>query len=86
VARHALAPLAFLTIGVGVGATGTVLLVLMAKQVHPKRRAAAATIVWIMMIAGFIVSTAVAGGLLDPVLAATPGGSDRHDRPRRLRR
>jgi BCD family chlorophyll transporter-like MFS transporter len=62
----ALAAFSFLTIGVGVGATGTVLLVLMAKQVHPKRRAAAATIVWIMMIAGFIVSTAVAGGLLDP--------------------
>jgi BCD family chlorophyll transporter-like MFS transporter len=62
----ALAALSFLVIGVGVGATGTVLLVLMAKQVHPGRRAAAATTVWIMMIAGFIVSTAVAGNLLDP--------------------
>ncbi len=62
----ALAALAFLMIGLGVGATGTVLLVLMAKQVAPLRRSAAATIVWIMMIAGFIVSTAVAGALLDP--------------------
>jgi BCD family chlorophyll transporter-like MFS transporter len=78
-----LAALAFLTIGVGVGATGTVLLVLMAKQVDPSRRAAAATTVWIMMIAGFIVSTAVAGHLLDPfslsrliaVIAVIAGGA-----------
>jgi len=50
----------------GVGACGTTLLVLLAKRVDGHRRAAAATIVWVMMIAGFIVTTAVAGRLLDP--------------------
>lgn len=62
----ALAVVAFLLIGVGVGASGTSLLVLLAKRVDPKRRAAAATIVWVMMIAGFVVTAGVAGHLLDP--------------------
>jgi BCD family chlorophyll transporter-like MFS transporter len=62
----ALAVAAFLMIGVGVGASGTSLLVLLAKRVDERRRAAAATIVWIMMIAGFIVTATVAGRLLDP--------------------
>jgi BCD family chlorophyll transporter-like MFS transporter len=62
----ALAVLAFIMIGIGVGACGTTLLVLLAKRVDPRRRAAAATIVWVMMIVGFIVTTAVAGRLLDP--------------------
>jgi len=62
----ALAVLAFCMIGIGVGACGTTLLVLLAKRVDVHRRAAAATIVWVMMIAGFIVTTAVAGRLLDP--------------------
>jgi MFS transporter, BCD family, chlorophyll transporter len=57
---------AFVLIGLGVGASGTTLLVLMAKSVAPSRRAAAATTLWVMMIAGFIVTTAVAGWLLDP--------------------
>jgi MFS transporter, BCD family, chlorophyll transporter len=57
---------AFVLIGIGVGASGTTLLVLMAKSVAPTRRAAAATILWVMMISGFIVTTAVAGRLLDP--------------------
>jgi BCD family chlorophyll transporter-like MFS transporter len=61
-----LAVLAFCMIGIGVGACGTTLLVLLAKRVDARRRAAAATIVWVMMIAGFIVTTAVAGRLLDP--------------------
>jgi BCD family chlorophyll transporter-like MFS transporter len=61
-----LAVLAFLLIGVGVGAAGTTLLVLLAKRVEPSKRAAAATIVWVMMIVGFIVTTAVAGHFLDP--------------------
>ncbi|MEM9383712.1 MAG: BCD family MFS transporter [Pseudomonadota bacterium] len=65
-AGFALAAVAFVTIGLGVGACGTVLLVLMAKRVPEGRRSAAATIIWTMMIAGFIVSTAVAGRLLDP--------------------
>jgi BCD family chlorophyll transporter-like MFS transporter len=62
----ALAAFAFALIGVGVGAAGTSLLVLLAKRTDDGRRAAAATIVWVMMIAGFIVTTAVAGQLLDP--------------------
>ncbi len=62
----ALAVLAFVLIGVGVGAAGTSLLVLLAKQVEPGRRAAAATIVWMMMIVGFVATTVVVGKLLDP--------------------
>jgi MFS transporter, BCD family, chlorophyll transporter len=61
-----LAAAAFLLIGAGVGASGTSLLVLLAKRVDAARRPAAATIVWVMMIAGFIVTAGVAGALLDP--------------------
>jgi MFS transporter, BCD family, chlorophyll transporter len=62
----ALAVLAYLMIGIGVGAAGTSLLVLLAKSVDPRRRAPAATIVWIMMIAGFAITATVAGHYLDP--------------------
>jgi MFS transporter, BCD family, chlorophyll transporter len=62
----ALAALGFLMIGLGVSACGTSLLVLLAKRVPQERRAAAATTVWVMMIAGFAVTAGVAGGLLDP--------------------
>jgi BCD family chlorophyll transporter-like MFS transporter len=62
----ALAVVAFMAIGVGVGAAGTTLLVLLAKRVEPGRRAAAATIVWLMMIAGFVVTATLAGHFLDP--------------------
>ncbi|MGA7804719.1 BCD family MFS transporter [Bradyrhizobium sp.] len=62
----ALAVAAFCLIGAGVGAAGTSLLVLLAKRCDDNRRATAATIVWVMMIAGFIVTTAVAGHMLDP--------------------
>jgi len=62
----ALAVLAFLLIGAGVGACGTSLLVLLAKRVDADRRAPAATIVWVMMIIGFIVTAATAGHFLDP--------------------
>ncbi|HYN38770.1 MAG TPA: BCD family MFS transporter [Rhodospirillales bacterium] len=61
-----LAVLAFLLIGVGVGATGTSLLVLLAERVDDRRRAAAATIVWVMMISGFVITATVAGYFLDP--------------------
>lgn len=61
-----LAVLAFLLIGVGVGASGTSLLVLLAERVDDRRRAAAATIVWVMMISGFVVTATVAGHFLDP--------------------
>ncbi len=62
----ALAIVAFTLVGLGVGAAGTSLLVLLAKRVAPERRAAAATIVWVMMIAGFIVTAGTAGHYLDP--------------------
>lgn len=61
-----LAVVAFCMIGAGVGAAGTSLLVLLAKRTDDRRRATAATIVWVMMIAGFIVTTGVAGHMLDP--------------------
>ncbi len=57
---------AFALVGVGVGSAGTALLTLLAKRVDPTRRAAAATIVWLMMIAGIAVTATVAGKLLDP--------------------
>lgn len=57
---------AFLLIGAGVGAAGTSLLVLLATSVAPERRPAAATIVWLMMIAGFVVTATTLGALLDP--------------------
>lgn len=62
----ALSVLAFVLIGLGVGAAGTSLLVLLAKRVAEARRAAAATTVWLMMILGFVVTTVVVGQLLDP--------------------
>jgi len=65
-----LAVIAFVFIGVGVGATGTSLLVLLAARVDDRRRAAAATIVWVMMISGFAVTATVAGGFLDPFSSA----------------
>ncbi len=62
----ALAAFAFVMIGGGVGAAGTTLLALLAKRVVPNRRAAAATIVWTMMIAGFVITAITAGHFLDP--------------------
>lgn len=61
-----LAVAAFAAIGIGVGACGTALLVLLATRTAPARRPAAAAIAWVMMIAGFIVTAAVAGKMLDP--------------------
>jgi len=62
----ALAVISFILIGGGVSASGTSLLVLLAKRVAPERRAAAATLVWMMMIAGFAITATIAGKLLDP--------------------
>ncbi|WP_420391965.1 BCD family MFS transporter [Acuticoccus sp.] len=62
----ALAVAAFTLIGAGVGAAGTSLLALLSASVAPVRRGAAATIVWLMMIAGFAVTAGIAGAFLDP--------------------
>lgn len=62
----ALAVAAYVLIGAGVGAAGTSLLVLVAKSVAPDRRAPAASIMWMMMIAGFVITSALAGFFLDP--------------------
>lgn len=62
----ALAAVSFLMIGAGVGACGTSLLVLLAARVRPQRRAAAATVTWVMMIASFAITAGTVGALLDP--------------------
>lgn len=53
-------------IGIGVGASGTSLLALLATATAPNRRAAAATITWLMMIFGIAVTAGVSGQFLDP--------------------
>ena len=62
----AAAAFAFFLIGVGVGAGGTNLLALLAISVAPARKAAAAAIVWIMMIVGFVLTAGIAGAALEP--------------------
>ena len=57
---------AFLMIGIGVSMSGTSLLALLAKSVDDQKRAAAATIVWLMMIFGFAVTSILIGKFLDP--------------------
>ncbi|WP_299868477.1 BCD family MFS transporter [uncultured Roseobacter sp.] len=61
--------LAYALIGLGVGASGTSLLALLATATAPTRRAAAATITWLMMIAGIAVTAGVVGTQLDPYSA-----------------
>ncbi|MCC3751351.1 MAG: BCD family MFS transporter [Halorhodospira halophila] len=62
----ALATVAFLMIGAGVSSAGTALLALLATRVSPERRAPAAMVTWVMMIAGFAVTAGTAGHFLDP--------------------
>jgi BCD family chlorophyll transporter-like MFS transporter len=62
----ALGVLAYALIGVGVGASGTSALALLASGVAPERRAAAAAVTWIMMIAGIVVSAITVSQLIDP--------------------
>ena len=61
-----LAVLGFSLVGLGVSASGTSLLVLLAKRVPEGRRGGAATMVWMMMIAGFALTAGLAGHFLDP--------------------
>ncbi|MCM0000783.1 MAG: BCD family MFS transporter [Erythrobacter sp.] len=62
----ALAVLAYSLIGAGVGAGGTSALALLASGVAPARRAAAAAVTWIMMVAGIVASAITVGALIDP--------------------
>ena len=62
----ALALLGYSLIGAGVGAAGTSLLALLASRTAPERRPAAASIAWIMMIVGIVVSAGVSGAMLQP--------------------
>jgi BCD family chlorophyll transporter-like MFS transporter len=62
----AAAIVAFTMVGFGVGACGTALLVLISKRVDQGRLAAAATVTWLMMIVGFILTTVVVGRMLEP--------------------
>ncbi len=62
----AVAALGFLLVGAGAGAAGTNVLATLAAQVAPARRAAAATMVWVMMIFGFALTAPLAGHFLDP--------------------
>ena len=57
---------AYILIGLGVGAAGTSLLALLATGTAPRRRAAAAMTTWIMMIAGFAITSGIVGAFLDP--------------------
>lgn len=58
--------LAYSMIGAGVGACGTSLLALLATAVAPARRAAAASITWIMMVLGIVVTAGIASASIDP--------------------
>jgi len=58
--------LAYAMIGIGVGASGTSLLALLASRTAEARRPAAASLTWIMMIIGIVISAGTAGALLDP--------------------
>ncbi|MCT4684841.1 MAG: BCD family MFS transporter [Roseicyclus sp.] len=58
--------LAYAAIGVGVGASGTSLLALLATATAPRRRPAAATITWLMMIFGIAMTAGISGQFLDP--------------------
>ena len=62
----AISIMAYALIGLGVGASGTSLLALLATTTAPHRRAAAATITWLMMIFGIAITAGVVGSLIDP--------------------
>ncbi len=61
-----LALAAYVLVGLGVGAAGTSLLALLATRVEAPRRAAAATLMWVLMILGFALTSASVGHFLDP--------------------
>lgn len=57
---------AFILLGIGAGTAGTPLLALLADRVAPARRGRAIGLVWVMMIAGFIVTTVLVGKAIEP--------------------
>ena len=61
-----LATIAYVAIGFGIGASGTAVLALLAARTVAGRRAAAATLVWTLMIFGIVMTAGVTGALLDP--------------------
>ena len=65
-AAIALSIVSYALIGIGVGASGTSLLALLATATAPNRRAAAATITWLMMIFGIAMTAGLSGQFLDP--------------------
>lgn len=62
----ALSFLAYGIIGMGVGASGTSLLALLATATAEARRPAAASITWLMMIFGIALTAIMVGQILDP--------------------
>jgi len=62
----AAAIVAYTFIGLGIGACGTSLLALLAVKTAPARRPAAATLTWMMMIAGIVATSIISGTYLDP--------------------
>jgi BCD family chlorophyll transporter-like MFS transporter len=56
----------FLLVGLGASTAGTLGLTLLSLRVAPERHARAAAIAWLFLIVGFVVSTKVAGRLLEP--------------------
>jgi MFS transporter, BCD family, chlorophyll transporter len=71
VAGVILSVISYVLIGLGVGAAGTSLLAFMATRVVPERRAAAASITWIMMVFGIVVSSVIVGKMIEPFSAQT---------------
>ncbi len=65
-----LSVIAYAMIGLGAGAAGTSVLALLATATIPHRRAAAATITWLMMIFGIAMTAGVVGAFLDPYTPA----------------
>lgn len=74
----ALSVLAFAAIGIGISASSTPFLALLAERVDAERRAGAAALTWILMIVGIIATAGIGGALLDPfsyprLIAVTAG-------------
>ena len=66
---------AFLLVGLGASTSGTLALTMLSLRVAPARHARAAAIAWLFLIVGFIVTTVVAGKLLEPFSMAALQGA-----------